>query len=295
MGQWEAGTAVLDRVCRPHPRHPALQVAHVMDFYRGDHLNLRNRVSRVLPAGHRRFRRIRSCSACTRSVSRSATSIRSGSGRAARAVARPEDCGRARGDARDGDAGPHRRGIAFLESRRPDWATPDNGFAFHNWWHLALFHLDRDEPGRALAIYDEVLAARRTTVGIAPRCHVAAVAPAARGRGGREALRRGGRRRERQLDAEAGSTRSNDFHAALAFAATGRANAIVRLRKTLESAAWEKGERRDDARRGPRPVRGAIAFGEERFDAAVAKLERCATSPRVSAAATRSATCSRSR
>jgi hypothetical protein len=32
-------------------------------------------------------------------------------------------------------------GIAWLETREPDWA-PDNGFAFHNWWHLALFYLD---------------------------------------------------------------------------------------------------------------------------------------------------------
>ena len=33
-------------------------------------------------------------------------------------------------------------GIAFLESRENDW-PPDNGFAFHNFWHLALFYLER--------------------------------------------------------------------------------------------------------------------------------------------------------
>src|SRR5262249_60524979 len=33
-------------------------------------------------------------------------------------------------------------GVQWLESRVDDWA-PNNSFAFHNWWHLALFYLDR--------------------------------------------------------------------------------------------------------------------------------------------------------
>ena len=37
-------------------------------------------------------------------------------------------------------------GIAWLGDSTADWAE-DNGFAFHNWWHLALFHLDRGETG----------------------------------------------------------------------------------------------------------------------------------------------------
>ena len=34
-----------------------------------------------------------------------------------------------------------RDGIDWLSAREHDWAV-NNGFAFHNWWHLALFHLD---------------------------------------------------------------------------------------------------------------------------------------------------------
>ena len=49
-GDWDAGCRHLDRVLVDCPRDAmALQVAHLMDFYRGDALNLRNRVSRVLP------------------------------------------------------------------------------------------------------------------------------------------------------------------------------------------------------------------------------------------------------
>lgn len=49
-GEWDAGTAALDRVLVDHPRDVlALQAAHLMDFYRGDALNLRNRIARVMP------------------------------------------------------------------------------------------------------------------------------------------------------------------------------------------------------------------------------------------------------
>ena len=49
-GDWHGGCLALDRVLADYPRDAvALQVGHLMDFYRGDALNLRNRVSRVLP------------------------------------------------------------------------------------------------------------------------------------------------------------------------------------------------------------------------------------------------------
>jgi tetratricopeptide (TPR) repeat protein len=46
-----------------------------------------------------------------------------------------------------------REGIEWLTSRQRDWAT-NNGFAFHNWWHLALYHLDLAEHTRVLELYD---------------------------------------------------------------------------------------------------------------------------------------------
>jgi hypothetical protein len=45
-------------------------------------------------------------------------------------------------------------GIGWLTSREADWATPDNAFAPHNWWHLALFHMDRGAFDAALDLYD---------------------------------------------------------------------------------------------------------------------------------------------
>src|SRR5690349_15977420 len=49
-GNWEAACAEFDSILVEYPRDAfVIQSAHLMDFFRGDSLNLRNRVSRVLP------------------------------------------------------------------------------------------------------------------------------------------------------------------------------------------------------------------------------------------------------
>jgi tetratricopeptide (TPR) repeat protein len=45
------------------------------------------------------------------------------------------------------------RGVPWLRDSAQDWA-PENGFAYHNWWHLALLHLDRGDAASAIAMYD---------------------------------------------------------------------------------------------------------------------------------------------
>ena len=44
-------------------------------------------------------------------------------------------------------------GIRFLASDRTQWES-GNLFTVHNWWHLALYHLEAGQPQRSLAIYD---------------------------------------------------------------------------------------------------------------------------------------------
>jgi tetratricopeptide (TPR) repeat protein len=44
-------------------------------------------------------------------------------------------------------------GIAWLRSDTDAWSH-ESSFAVHNWWHLALFHLDRGEIREALELYD---------------------------------------------------------------------------------------------------------------------------------------------
>ena len=45
-------------------------------------------------------------------------------------------------------------GVSWLTATAPGWAT-DNFFAVHNWWHLALYHMDEQRWSEVLRLYDE--------------------------------------------------------------------------------------------------------------------------------------------
>lgn len=46
-------------------------------------------------------------------------------------------------------------GIAFMRSHADTWEHCNSFMLTHNWWHVALYHIDRDEAGEALALYDQ--------------------------------------------------------------------------------------------------------------------------------------------
>ncbi|MEV0596092.1 tetratricopeptide repeat protein [Nonomuraea cavernae] len=54
-------------------------------------------------------------------------------------------------------------GIRYLDARVDDWST-GTFFNVHNWWHYALYALEAGDVARALAIYDAVLAAGRSSM-----------------------------------------------------------------------------------------------------------------------------------
>jgi hypothetical protein len=75
------------------------------------------------------------------------------------------------------------------------------------------------------------------------------------------------------LEGEGGFYAFNDFHAAMAFAATGREEAIRRLRSALERTAWEKAANGEMTRVvGLDACEGVLAFGEGDYARAVEKI-----------------------
>jgi tetratricopeptide (TPR) repeat protein len=56
-------------------------------------------------------------------------------------------------------------GIAWLGETSGAW-EPDNAVSFHNWWHLALYHLDAGDAAKALALYDDRIRPGRNDVAL---------------------------------------------------------------------------------------------------------------------------------
>lgn len=59
--------------------------------------------------------------------------------------------------------GRDRDGAQWLTARSADWA-PENMLACHNWWHLALYHLERNETEAALDLYDGPIRVQGSTI-----------------------------------------------------------------------------------------------------------------------------------
>jgi tetratricopeptide (TPR) repeat protein len=155
-GDWSAASAVLDELLVRYPTDLlALMFGHQLDFFRGDARNLRDRPLRSLAefdpahphtgfvqgmaafgleeAGHYEDARVMGLAALD---------------------ANPDDVWAVHAVVHTYEMqGLVDSGIRFLREREADWGT-GNLFTVHNWWHLALYHLEAGQPERALAIYD---------------------------------------------------------------------------------------------------------------------------------------------
>jgi tetratricopeptide (TPR) repeat protein len=155
-GDWGAACARLDRSLVDHPRDLlAIQTAHLFDFYRGDALNLRNRIARVLPAWSEDVPGYSYLLGMYAFGLEECHQYPEAEDTARRALAiEPKDAWAVHAGAHVMEMqGRIDEGKTWLASREDDWA-PDNGFAFHNYWHWALYHLDTEGYDEALAIYD---------------------------------------------------------------------------------------------------------------------------------------------
>jgi tetratricopeptide (TPR) repeat protein len=270
-GDFHRAVELYGRVLVDHPRDLlALQVAHAGDFFTGQSIMLRDRVAHVLPAWsedvpgygfvlgmhafgleeNAQFRR-------AEATGRRALELSARDPWAVHAVAHVMEMeGRAE------------EGIAWLRGRSADWA-PDNGFAFHNWWHLALFHLELGEAGEVIELYDEAIRPAPSSVVLE-----AIDATAMLWRLHLRGIDAGPRWTELadfwEERAEDAYYAFNDMHAMMAFAATRRAPAMARLLAALERRAAGHGSNAAMSRDVGLPIARALeAFGRGAWDTAI--------------------------
>jgi tetratricopeptide (TPR) repeat protein len=276
-GDWDGACDAFDAVLVEHPRDAfAIQSAHLMDFYRGDSLNLRNRILRVLPhwtpgvpgypfvLGMQAFG-LEECNQYPEAeqAGRRAVELQPKDVWAIHAVTHVLEM-----------QGRIEEGIGWLERRTSDWA-PGNGFAYHNWWHLALFYLDGKAYERATALYDKEIHGTRpdfalqlvdaTSLLWRLRLDGADIGSRAEAVADNWALR---------LDNERGFYAFNDAHAMMAFVLAGRRREAARILADLEWTVMNgQGVNVMMAREVGLPVCRALeAFGEEKYGEAVRLL-----------------------
>lgn len=259
-----------------HPRDAfALQMAHLGDFFLGQSSLLRDRVARVLPdwdentpgfgyvlGMHAFGLEEMGDYARAENSGRQAVAMQARDPWAIHAVAHVMEM-----QGRTGE------GITWLTERTGDWA-PDNGFAYHNWWHLALFHLEQGENDRALELYDTVVRPERSEIALEMldasallwRLHLRGVDVGNRWRELADCY---------EPLAEDAYYVFNDFHAMMAFVADGRRKAAQKLLAALDQRVTEGGTNAYMTRYVGLPLcRALAAFGDAEFETAAYTLMR---------------------
>jgi len=273
-GDWAGAVELWGRILHDHPRDTmALQFAHVGDFFNGSSAMLRDRVAGVLPAFAGDVPRagfVRGMYAFgLEETGDYETAERVGR---ASVAANPQDAWAVHAVAHALEMrGRAAEGIDWLASTESGWA-PDNMFAYHNWWHLALCRLDREEIPQVLALYDtrirpadsDVVLELIDATAMLWRLHARGVDVGNRFEqvAARWAVR-----------IEHGFYAFNDAHAAMAFVGAGRLDLARRQVATLRAAISGAGVNAGmSADAGLALAEGFLAFGEERYAACVEHL-----------------------
>ncbi|MGL4296858.1 MAG: tetratricopeptide repeat protein [Aestuariivirga sp.] len=155
-GRFHAASRVLEGVAAEHPRDLlALIAGHQLDFFTGSSQLLRDRILRAMPAwsnsqpGYHAMLGMRAFGleemgdyAGAEASGRAALEIERCDGWARHAVAHVMEM-----------QGRQDEGIAFMREDIDSW-TAGSFFAVHNWWHLALYHLELGQLDEVLKLVD---------------------------------------------------------------------------------------------------------------------------------------------
>ena len=160
-GEFEQAAAHWEAILAGHPRDIlALKLAHYHHFYLGDTENLRDSIGRVLHAWDETVEGYGYVLGMHAFALEEAGAYEEAE-RAGRSAAErnPADLWAVHAVAHVMEMQDRRReGIAWIRESEPRLGECNN-FGYHLWWHLALFHLELEDTGAVLQLYDEKMRA----------------------------------------------------------------------------------------------------------------------------------------
>lgn len=273
-GRWRAAAQTMEDVAIDHPRDLlALQSGHHMDFFRGDARMLRDRIARALPAwspavpGYHAVLGMQAFGleetgnyVAAESCGRTAVALERRDTWAQHAVAHVMEM-----------QGRQEEGIAWMTDNTDGWSR-DSFFAVHNWWHVALYHLDLGRTDEALKLFDGPIYGAKSRVilemidasAMLWRLHLRGVEVGDRWQAvadGWEPVK------------DAGNYAFNDAHAAIAFVGAGRKQSLECIIAAQQEAMTRDDDNAAFTREVGHPVVLAIkAFGEGRYEDTIRRL-----------------------
>ena len=266
-GRWREAGRVLEDVAAAYPLDTlALQAGHQIDFFTGDARMLRDRIARALPAwsaampayhavlGMYAFG-LEECGEYGRAeeTGRRCVELERRDGWGWHAVTHVLEMQNRSGD-----------GVEWLRSDSDAWSS-ESFFAVHNWWHLALFHLEQGDIDEVLRLCDGPIFGARSQV-VLDMIDVSAMLWRLSLRGVDV-----GNRWDAIADnwapvAATGGYAFNEFHAMMAFVGSGREPAQQAVIASLQAAAAGAADTAAFAREVGLDAALAIqAFGQGRY------------------------------
>ncbi len=273
-GHFADGHERLEQIAIRFPRDlVAVQAAHLWDFLRGDARRLRERVSMVLPHWSQEDRDyhallgmhafgLEECGLYEQAEQsgRQAVEMNYRSSWAQHAVAHVLEM-----------QGRIDEGILWMCDNERGWA-PDNFFAIHNWWHLALYHLDKGELEEVLRLYDGPIRQSRSSI-MLDMVDASALLWRLHLRGVDVSQRWAALADDWAPFAEDGFYAFNDVHAIMAFQGAGRDADVTRTIACMERQAGSGLTNSSMLREVGLPVARALqAFGRGNYGAVVETL-----------------------
>jgi len=270
-GRWHLAGRILEDLSIEFPRDLlALQAGHLIDFYTGNSTMLRDRMARAVtswsgttPGYHALLGMyafgLEETGNYTEaeSAGREAVSLNPRDGWAQHAVAHVMEMQNRCQD-----------GIAWMRQNPEAWST-DSFFQVHNWWHLALYHLELEQFDEVLALYDGPVYGNASGVvldmidasALLWRLNLLGIDCGERWRTLAENW---------QPIACSGNYAFNDVHAAMAFAGAGHIEGIDDILEAQRVAMTRDDDNADFTRQvGHAVTLGLKAFAEEDYNRAI--------------------------